>query len=55
MHEVQHAAGRNDGGQQDSDDGLLFHGRSSSRMKVDFSSRLERPTMLLRARWFGMG
>jgi hypothetical protein len=40
MHEVQNAAGRNDGGQQDSNDAFLFHGRSSPRMKVDFSSRL---------------
>jgi hypothetical protein len=46
MHEVQNAAGRNDGGQQDSNDGPLFHGRSSPRMKIDFSSRLGCPLFL---------
>jgi hypothetical protein len=38
MHQVQNAPGRNDGGQQDSNDAFLFHDQPSPRMKVDFSS-----------------
>jgi hypothetical protein len=51
MHEVENAARRNDGGQQDSNDALLFHDRSSSPDEVDFSSRRKRP---MGARWLGI-